>query len=223
MGVHQKDGVLFNVLFKFKVDQIDESRNFTLMCKNLTPAGLNLRQSGLPLVQAVRSSGPGGVVKGVTNWKQVGGSVVYFRDDLVPDVNTIVRDLQKHGACAAFVAVEPSVEVTIPVFVLDGAQFKEIAGLKKANATVSLTPSKESSLDLVPTENYGGIESSVEKNGSLKTKEQTSNNHVSEIAHDISLHYSDICTDKLFLTYYSGNVRSTQFWRSLHCVDGMHS
>ena len=222
MGVHQKDDVLFHVLFKFKVDQIDESRSFTLMCKNLTPAGLNLRQSDLPLVQAVRFSGPGGVVKGVSNWKQVGGSVVYFRDDLVPDVNTIVTALQKHGACAAFVAVEPSVEVTIPVFVLDGAQFKEIAGMKKANATVSFTPSKESPLDLVPTENYGGIESSVEKSGSLKTKDQTSN-HVSDIALDISLRYSDICTDKLFLTHYSGHVRSTQFWSSLHCADGMHS
>ncbi len=109
-------------------------------------ANSNLCYTDLDLVRAVREGGPGGVVKGIRNWKQVNGSVAFFDESLVANVDTMVKNLVNHGACAAFLKVAPTVQASIPVFVLSGVQFQKMLRLKKdksVNLKVSLLPEKQ--------------------------------------------------------------------------------
>jgi hypothetical protein len=168
--------VRFNVTINSTVGGIGGSRDFSLTSALLPErvTGADLFHTGLTLVQVVRKNGPGGLAVGVYNWRQVKGSAAYFDEKLVRDVNTILEDLMKHGACAAFVRVQPTVAVSIPVFVLDDVQLNQMMKLKdKGTCTkVSLAQSHSSHFD--SKENEGTADSFVredERSIDQKSKE----------------------------------------------------
>ena len=98
-----------------------------------------VRLEGLELVQTVRNNGPDGMVKGVRNWRQVKNSAAFFDGDLIKDIDTIVQDLDNHGALAAFVRDAPSISVPFPVFVLSEDDFRRLKEMKGSDSLISLT------------------------------------------------------------------------------------
>lgn len=156
----------FDVTIKATIDGKKGSRNFSSMATVLPERGGSY-PTILGLVRASRKSGSGGRVLGVHNKGQVNGSAAFFDDTSVDYVNNIVKDLPNHGACAAFVKVQPTVVVPIPVFVLDDAQFKQVIELQGNNTEVNLIPShtsrfessreNDNTIDLIETEDQIGF------------------------------------------------------------------
>ena len=98
----------------------------------------DLRHSDLNLVQVISCNGPGGMFERVHNHRQVKDSACYFDGEIATDVNKVVQHLGNHGACAAFVKLQPTVRVSIPVFVVNEAQLKELKELRDKDTRVTL-------------------------------------------------------------------------------------
>jgi len=104
-------------------------------------AGDNLCRAGrdLRLVKAVCTRKVDGGVKEITNWKQVQGSVVYCsKEETAENVEIVLKEVAKHGAIAAFVRVEPSITVPIPVFVFNEQEFNLVLEFGDKNTQVSV-------------------------------------------------------------------------------------
>ena len=193
MCVQRNSGDRFTVLMECTVDGIPQKNNDVSLNSNLTPESatrINLCRA-IPLVKIMRKKGQGGKeVMGVHNRTQVKGSVAYHQGINVSDVDAIVTDLGNHGAYAAFVAVQPSAEVAIPVFVLSDAQFKDLLKLKAPTLRVTLTPSNGIPPGSRSMKIDNGVVSSLEKKEDvIGTRAQRFSN-VSAVKIIITLHLS---------------------------------
>ena len=108
----------------------------------------DLRRSDLKLVRVISKNGQNGMAEKVKNRRHVKDSAAHFGGDMIADVNTIVQDLGELGACVAFVKLPPTVPVSIPIFVVNDDELKELKELRGKDTRVALLRNDSNHIDL---------------------------------------------------------------------------